>query len=175
MQEAILLLEDGRIFKGFSLGAIGQSIGEVCFNTGMTGYQEILTDPSYCSQIVAMTSPHIGNYGINNEDVESSKIQVSGFIIKEETLIPSNWRSIKSIGEYLKDQGVVGIKDIDTRALTIHLRDNGSMNGIISSLKQNIKSMKKTLKNYPQMKGLDLVKKVTTKKKTSMDQKTSKI
>mgnify|MGYP006086081463 CR=1 FL=1 len=165
MQEAILLLEDGRIFKGFSLGAIGQSIGEVCFNTGMTGYQEILTDPSYCSQIVAMTSPHIGNYGINNEDVESSKIQVSGFIIKEETLIPSNWRSIKSIGEYLKDQGVVGIKDIDTRALTIHLRDNGSMNGIISSLKQNIKSMKKTLKNYPQMKGLDLVKKVTTKKK----------
>ena len=161
MKKASLLLEDGRVFKGLSFGAVGQSIGEVCFNTGMTGYQEILTDPSYYSQIVAMTNPHIGNYGINKDDVESSKIQVSGFIIKEETIIPSNWKSTDSIGQYLKGQNIVGIKDIDTRALTIHLRKNGSMNGIIFSSDQSIRNMKKVLSNYPKMEGLDLVKKVS--------------
>ena len=165
MKKASLLLEDGRIFKGLSFGAVGQSIGEVCFNTGMTGYQEILTDPSYYSQIVVMTNPHIGNYGINKDDVESSKIQVSGFIIKEETIIPSNWRSTESIGQYLKGQNIVGIKDIDTRALTIHLRKNGSMNGIIFSSDQSISNMKKVLSNYPKMEGLDLVKKVSVTQK----------
>ena len=165
MKKASLLLDDGRIFEGLSFGAVGQSIGEVCFNTGMTGYQEILTDPSYYSQIVAMTSPHIGNYGINKDDVESSKIQVSGFIIKEETIIPSNWRSTESIGQYLKGQNIVGIKDIDTRALTIHLRKNGSMNGIIFSSDQSISNMKKVLSNYPKMEGLDLVKKVSVTQK----------
>ena len=97
--KAILLLEDGRVFNGFSFGHIGETTGEVCFNTGMSGYQEILTDPSYCKQIVTMTAPHIGNYGINPEDIESEQIQVSGFAIKEETTIPSNWRSTQSIGE----------------------------------------------------------------------------
>ena len=95
---AILLLDDGKLFNGIAFGAIGQSIGEVCFNTGMTGYQEILTDPSYAKQIVTMTAPHIGNYGINAEDIASEKIQVSGFVIKEETTVPSNWRSEMSLG-----------------------------------------------------------------------------
>ena len=171
MKRATLLLEDGRIFKGLSFGAVGQSIGEVCFNTGMTGYQEILTDPSYYSQIVVMTSPHIGNYGINNEDIESSKIQVSGFIIKEETITPSNWRSTHSIGQYLKGQNIVGIKDIDTRALTIHLRQNGSMNGIIFSSDQSIGSMETVLNNYPKMDGLDLVKKVSVTEKYNWTKK----
>ena len=103
MKQALLLLADGKVYKGSSFGAIGEVVGEVCFNTGMTGYQEILTDPSYSQQIVTMTSPHIGNYGINNNDTESSKIQVAGFIVKEESAIPSNWRSEKSIGEYLKE------------------------------------------------------------------------
>ena len=98
MEQAILLLEDGRHFTGKSFGAEGDTIGEVCFNTGMTGYQEILTDPSYCRQIVTMTAPHIGNYGINSEDIESDRIQVAGFIVKEETKVPSNWRSNKSDG-----------------------------------------------------------------------------
>ena len=101
-QKAILLLEDGREFCGTSFGHIGETTGEVCFNTGMSGYQEILTDPSYCKQIVTMTSPHIGNYGINSEDIESSKIQVAGFVIKEETQVPSNWRSELNIGKYLE-------------------------------------------------------------------------
>ena len=102
-KSAVLLLEDGRVFTGNPFGHIGQTIGEVCFNTGMSGYQEILTDPSYCKQIVTMTSPHIGNYGVNGEDIESKHIQVSGFVIKEETLIPSNWRSVQSIGNYLNE------------------------------------------------------------------------
>ena len=99
-KKAILLLEDGRSFIGSSFGYEGETTGEVCFNTGMSGYQEILTDPSYCKQIVTMTSPHIGNYGINKDDIESDRIQVSGFIIKEEAEIPSNWRSDQSIGSY---------------------------------------------------------------------------
>ena len=104
--EAILLLDDGKLFKGTTFGATGQAIGEVCFNTGMTGYQEILTDPSYAKQIVTMTAPHIGNYGVNSEDIESEKIQVSGFVIKEESIFPSNWRSEMSLGDYLNKQNL---------------------------------------------------------------------
>ena len=161
--KAILLLEDGRVFNGFSFGHIGETTGEVCFNTGMSGYQEILTDPSYCKQIVTMTSPHIGNYGINSEDIESNNIQVSGFVIKEETEIPSNWRSELSVGDYLDDQKIVGIQNIDTRALTRHIRDNGAMNGIISSIDVDTKSLKSKLNKIPSMEGLDLAKVVTTK------------
>ena len=160
---AILLLEDGRVFEGKQLGHHGETVGEVCFNTGMTGYQEILTDPSYCSQIVTMTSPHIGNYGINEEDVESDKIQVSGFVIKEESLVPSNWRSTASLDEYLKNNKIVCIQDIDTRALTRHIRDQGSMNGIISSVDSEIDSLSSKLAKAPSMKGLDLAKVVSTK------------
>ena len=160
---ATLLLDDGKLFKGTTFGATGQSIGEVCFNTGMTGYQEILTDPSYAKQIVTMTAPHIGNYGVNAEDIESEKIQVSGFVIKEESTFPSSWRSEMSLGDYLKKQNIVGIKNIDTRALTRHLRDNGAMNGIISSIKDNKNKLTSKLKSSPSMTGLDLAKIVSTK------------
>ena len=160
---AILLLDDGKLFKGTTFGATGQAIGEVCFNTGMTGYQEILTDPSYAKQIVTMTAPHIGNYGVNSEDIESEKIQVSGFVIKEESTFPSSWRSEMSLGDYLKKQNIVGIKNIDTRALTRHIRDNGAMNGIISSTTDNKNKLTSKLKSSPSMTGLDLAKNVSTK------------
>ena len=114
---AVLVLQDGTIFEGSSFGAIGKTIGEVCFNTSITGYQEVLTDPSYSNQIVTMTAPHIGNYGINSEDVESSKVQVSGFIIKEESFLASSWRSQMSINDYLKNEKIVGIKDIDSKII----------------------------------------------------------
>lgn len=160
---AVLLLQDGRFFIGKSFGAEGETVGEVCFNTGMTGYQEILTDPSYCRQIVTMTSPHIGNYGVNPNDIESDQIQVAGFVIKEETKIPSNWRSTQSIGDYLNEHNIVGIQGIDTRALTRHIRDNGAMNGIISTINSDIDSLKNKLEKAPVMTGLDLAKEVTCK------------
>ena len=167
MKNAVLLLADGRAFKGSAFGAEGETIGEVCFNTGMTGYQEILTDPSYCKQIVTMTAPHIGNYGINTEDVESKRIQVGGFIIKEESPITSNWRSEISIGDYLKDEKIIGIQGVDTRALTSHLRDNGAMNGIISTIDMDTASLRSKLDSVPDMKGLDLAKEVSCKNKYS--------
>lgn len=160
---AILMLEDGTKFLGRSFGSIGKTFGEVCFNTGTTGYQEILTDPSYAMQIVTMTAPHIGNYGINDEDVESNKIQVSGFVIKEESTLTSNWRSQNSIGEYLRSENIVGIKDIDTRSLTIHLRNHGAMNGVICSEEYDKNILRQELNNYPSMKGMDLAKIVSTK------------
>ena len=160
---AILMLEDGTTFSGKSFGAIGKTLGEVCFNTGITGYQEILTDPSYAKQIVTMTAPHIGNYGVNSEDIESSKIQASGFVIKEESIIPSNWRSQVSIGDYLQNENIVGIKNIDTRSLTIHLRNHGAMNGIISSESIDDGLLRKELINHPSMTGQDLTKVVSTR------------
>ena len=159
-----MLLEDGRFFTGKSFGAEGETVGEVCFNTGMTGYQEILTDPSYCRQIVTMTAPHIGNYGVNPDDIESDKIQVAGFVVKEGTNIPSNWRSKQCIDNYLKEQNIVGIQGIDTRALTRHIRDQGAMNGIISTADIDLDSLKKRLTKAPNMSGLDLAKEVTTAK-----------
>ena len=164
-RSAVLVLQDGTIFEGSSFGAIGKTIGEVCFNTSITGYQEVLTDPSYSMQIVTMTAPHIGNYGINSEDVESSKIQVSGFIIKEESILASSWRSQITINDYLKNENIVGIKDIDTRSLTIHIRNNGAMNGVICSEGNNINSLKQEVNKYPSMKGMDLAKVVSTKHK----------
>ena len=161
---AILMLEDGTTFSGKSFGAIGKTLGEVCFNTGITGYQEILTDPSYAKQIVTMTAPHIGNYGVNSEDIESSKIQASGFIIKEESILPSNWRAQISIGDYLRNENIVGIKNIDTRYLTIHLRNHGAMNGIISSESIDDGLLRKELINHPPMTGQDLAKVVSTRK-----------
>ena len=124
MKKAILLLADGSIYEGRSFGYEGETIGEVCFNTGMTGYQEILTDPSYHSQIVTMTSPHIGNYGINSEDVESSSISVAGFVVREESAVPSSWRSDGSLGSYLKNNNITGIKSVDTRAITNNIKKN---------------------------------------------------
>ena len=165
MHKAILLLADGRSFLGTSFGSKGKAIGEVCFNTGMTGYQEILTDPSYCKQIVTMTAPHIGNYGINSDDIESDMVQVAGFVIKEDCVVPSNWRSEISLSQYLKDNGIVGIKGIDTRSLTRHIREHGVMNGIISTDVNELNLLKTQLESFPNMNGLDLAREVTTKKK----------
>lgn len=131
--KAILALEDGTIFHGNSFGVEGEIVGEAVFNTGMTGYQEVLTDPSYCGQIVTMTYPLIGNYGVNFDDIESVKPQVRGFIVRELCKTPSNWRSIESLNEYLKRHNIIGIEGIDTRALTRILRDKGTMKGIIST------------------------------------------
>tara|TARA_B100000282_G_scaffold282518_1_gene245395 strand:+ start:1383 stop:2483 length:1101 start_codon:yes stop_codon:yes gene_type:complete len=161
VKNAILLLNDGRSFEGQLVGLEGETIGEVCFNTGITGYQEILTDPSYCQQIVVMASPHIGNYGVNKSDEESDKVQVSGFIFKEETTYPSNWRSEGSISDYLIRNNITGIKNVDTRAIVSHIRDKGVMNGIISSIDYNKTSLLKKLEAAPSMDGLDLVKEVT--------------
>ena len=130
---AFLALENGTVFEGSSFGAVGEVIGELVFNTGMTGYQEILTDPSYCGQIVTMTYPLIGNYGVNLEDIESAKPQVKGFIVREMCKTPSNWRSLETLSEYLDRNGIIGIEGIDTRALTRILRDAGTMKGIIST------------------------------------------
>ena len=161
-KQAKLVLENGVIFSGTSFGSEGETIGEVCFNTGMTGYQEILTDSSYCGQLITMTYPHIGNYGVNPEDVESTKIQAAGFIIREETVVPSNFRSTQSLGDYLRQQKVVGIQNIDTRMLTRIIREEGAMNGIISSIDLDKKSLLEKVKAAPSMDGLDLAKVVTT-------------
>lgn len=131
--KAILALEDGTIFYGKSFGVEGEVIGEIVFNTGMTGYQEVLTDPSYCGQIVTMTYPLIGNYGVNLDDIESSKPQVKGFIVRELCKTPSNWRSMETLNDYLKRHNIIGIEGIDTRALTKILRSKGTMNGIITT------------------------------------------
>ena len=160
---AKLLLENGRVFKGYSFGFIGTTLGEVCFNTGMTGYQEILTDPSYCGQLITMTYPHIGNYGVNEEDIESNKIQCSGFIVKEETVIPSNFRATSSLGQYLSKNNIIGIQGIDTRAITRMIRDEGAMNAVISSENLSYDELEKKLKEAPDMEGLDLALKVTCK------------
>jgi carbamoyl-phosphate synthase small subunit len=175
IKTAKLVLENGTIFTGASFGASGETIGEVCFNTGMTGYQEILTDPSYCGQLVTMTYPHIGNYGVNLEDVESNKIQAAGFIVREENVVPSNFRSTQSLGEYLQDQKIVGIQEIDTRMLTRILRDEGAMNGIISTMDLDDESLLKKVKAAPSMDGLDLAKVVTCDKSYEWSKGTHKI
>ena len=133
MKKALLALADGTVYSGWSFGAEGETAGEVVFNTSMMGYQEVLSDPSYKGQMVAMTYPEIGNYGVNEEDYESSRIHVEGFIVKEAWETPSNWRATKSLHQFLKDQGIVGIQGVDTRALTRRLREQGSMIGVIST------------------------------------------
>ena len=160
-KEAILALADGRTFRGHAFGAIGETFGEVVFNTAMTGYQEVLTDPSYKGQIVSMTYPQIGNTGINREDAESSRVYVEGFIVKEYLERPSNWRSEKSLGAYLEEAGVVGIEGIDTRALVRHIRMHGAQEAVISSVDLNPDSIVKKAKGAPGLIGRDLVKEVT--------------
>ena len=172
-QKAKLALENGIVLEGKSFGYLGETLGEICFNTGMTGYQEILTDPSYCGQLVTMTQPHIGNYGVNSEDIESNKIQVSGFIIKQESIAPSNYRSTQSIGDYLNSNKIVGIQGVDTRMLTRIIRNEGAMNAIISNVDTNKQSLLKKLKKAPSMSGLDLAKVVTCKKEYTLGNKKS--
>jgi carbamoyl-phosphate synthase small subunit len=151
------------VFEGWNFGSEGEGIGEVVFNTSMTGYQEILTDPSYRGQIVAMTYSQIGNYGINSDDVESGRPNVEGFIAKEFFDFPSNWRSGSNLGQYLKDNNKIGIHGIDTRALTRHLRDNGVQMGIISTENMNPAELLEKVRSHPGISALDLVKEVTTK------------
>ena len=161
---AILLLEDGTYFEGISFGSIGTISGEVVFNTGMTGYQEVITDPSYYGQLITFTYPEIGNTGINSVDNESSHPSVKGVIARQISKTPSNWRHEKTFEQWLKNENVVGICGIDTRALVRHLRESGSLNGIISSEPSySISQLFEILKKSPAMSGLSLVDKVTTK------------
>lgn len=162
--KAILALADGRIFEGKSFGASGEVAGEVVFNTAMSGYQEVLTDPSYKGQMVLLTYTQIGNTGINPEDIESNGLFLSGFIVKEYQDCYSNWRATMSLGSYLKENGVVGIHGLDTRALTRHLRDKGTQNGIISTIDTNHESLIAKARAIPSMTGRDLVSSVSCDK-----------
>ncbi|PLX81959.1 MAG: carbamoyl phosphate synthase small subunit [Desulfuromonas sp.] len=159
--KAILALADGRVFHGKGFGTPGEVTGEVVFNTSMTGYQEILTDPSYRGEIVTMTYPLIGNYGINPEDVESARPHLAGFVVKEASECPSNWRSSMSLDAYLKENGIVGIQGIDTRALVRHIRDKGAQTGIISSVDLDPQSLVAKAQAAPPIEGRDLVRAVT--------------
>src|ERR1019366_7167172 len=169
--KAILALEDGSVFHGAGFGACASACGEVCFNTSMTGYQEILTDPSYKAQIVTMTYPLIGNYGVNREDVESGHPQVAGFAIHELSPVVSNWRAEQSLAEYLEKKGIPGIQGIDTRALTRKLRVRGALNGYISTEEVAEAEAVKRSKEWPGLIGVDYVKEVTHKEPFVWDQK----
>lgn len=160
--ESLLALEDGRTFPCRSFTGPGETWGEVVFNTSMTGYQEVLTDPSYRGQMVTMTYPLVGNYGINPEDMESDRIQVAAFIVREYQDFPSNFRSTRSLADYLRSQGVMGIDELDTRALTRHLRNLGAMRGLISTEDLDPDSLVKRVRETPGLVGRDLVKEVTT-------------
>lgn len=156
--KAFLALEDGTVFEGKSFGANGSVYGEVVFNTGMTGYQEVLTDPSYCGQIVTMTYPLIGNYGINIDDMESVKPQVKGFVIRELCKTPSNWRSMEDLNDYLVRNNIIGIEGIDTRALTRIIRDNGTMKGVITTEENfDYKKYEKNIQDYKIENPVDVV------------------
>ncbi|MEJ2316026.1 MAG: glutamine-hydrolyzing carbamoyl-phosphate synthase small subunit [Gammaproteobacteria bacterium] len=160
---ALLVLEDGSVFRGQSIGADGETVGEVVFNTAMTGYQEILTDPSYSRQIVTLTYPHIGNTGTNSEDEESSQVHAAGLVIRDLSMIASNWRNRESLQDYLARQGIVGIADIDTRRLTRILREKGAQNGcIIAGDNPSEEQALAAAKAFPGLKGMDLAKEVTT-------------
>jgi len=161
---AILALADGRYFVGRALGAVGEVTGEVVFNTSMTGYQEILTDPSYCGEIVTMTYPQIGNYGINSEDVESARPYLSGFVVRESCPFPSNFRSEMSLDRYLKNNHIVAIEGIDTRALVRHIRTVGAQTGIISTIDTHPESLIAKAQKAPSIVGRDLVNEVTCDK-----------
>ncbi|MFC8968285.1 glutamine-hydrolyzing carbamoyl-phosphate synthase small subunit [Streptomyces sp. NPDC057094] len=162
---AVLVLEDGRVFHGRAYGAVGETFGEAVFSTGMTGYQETLTDPSYHRQVVVMTAPHVGNTGVNDDDPESQRIWVAGYVVRDPARVPSNWRSRRSLDEELRTQGVVGISGIDTRALTRHLRERGAMRvGIFSgNALPDEGTMLAEVRQAPEMKGANLAAEVATK------------
>jgi len=162
--KAIIALEDGRVFEGYSFAGSGERYGEMVFNTSMTGYQEILTDPSYKGQIVTMTYPLIGNYGVNEEDIESDKPQTEGFIVKEYSRIYSNFRAKKSLAEYLEEHNIIGIEGVDTRALTKHIRTQGAMKAVISTLDLDKESLIAKVNASLSLVGRDLVKEVTCQK-----------
>lgn len=162
MRAALLVLEDGSVFDGASFGAQGEAFGEVVFNTGMSGYQEVLTDPSYDGQIVTMTYPHIGNYGVNEEDVESSTVRVEGFVVRDVPVVWSSWRGRKSIDQYLDESNIVGITEVDTRKLTRIIRNVGAMRGAISTKELDPSKLLSRIREFPSIVGLDLVRNVST-------------
>ncbi|NIO10613.1 MAG: carbamoyl phosphate synthase small subunit, partial [Deltaproteobacteria bacterium] len=168
--KAVLALADGQVYEGRSFGGEGEFLGEVVFNTSMTGYQEILTDPSYQGQMVAMTYPEIGNVGVNSEDVESHKPFVGGFIVKEYSPVPSNWRSTQSLHDYMRTHGIVGIQGIDTRSLVRHIREKGAQEGIISTVEQSREQLIRKAKDSPGLVGRDLVKEVTCREPYRWDE-----
>jgi carbamoyl-phosphate synthase small subunit len=174
MKIAKLALEDGTVFTGASFGAQGEVDGEVCFNTSMTGYQEILTDPSYRGQIVAMTYPEIGNYGVNGEDVESSGLQLSGFIVRNHSSLASNFRASGQLEDYLSKAGVVALSGIDTRALVRRLRTHGALRGVLSSVDLDDKSLVAKAKASPGLVGRDLVREVAPKSSREWNERLSK-
>jgi carbamoyl-phosphate synthase small subunit len=161
-QQALLVLEDGRSFRGETFGAQGETFGEAVFSTGMSGYQETLTDPSYHRQVVVMTAPHIGNTGMNDEDPESRRIWVSGYVVRDPARVPSSWRSVRTLEDELRAQGVVGISGIDTRALTRHLRERGSMRVGISSTETDPAALLTRVLDTAQMTGAELASEVST-------------
>ena len=173
-QKAILLLEDGKVFEGKAAGKIGTTTGEICFNTGMSGYQEIYTDPSYYGQIIVMTNVHVGNYGIEASEVESDSIKISGMICKKFNEGFSRARAQQSLQEYFEKAGIVSISDVDTRAIVRYIRDKGAMNCVISSENTDVDSLKKILAKVPKMEGLELSSKVSTTKAYEMGDANSK-
>jgi carbamoyl-phosphate synthase small subunit len=166
---AMLVLEDGRTFRGAAFGADGETFGEMVFNTGMTGYQETLTDPSYCGQIVAMTAPHIGNTGVNDEDPESGRIWVSGYVLREPARIASSWRSARTLEQELRAQGVTGIAITGTRALTRHLRERGAMRAAVSTGEHDPARLLERVLASPPMAGADLAREVSTPRAYTVD------
>jgi len=168
-REAILVLDDGRTFRGESYGAEGETFGEAVFTTGMTGYQETLTDPSYHRQVVVMTAPHVGNTGVNGDDDESGRIWVSGYVVREPARTPSNWRSTGSLEDRLRAEGVVGIAGLDTRALTRHLRERGAMRVGVSSVDTDVEGLLARVKEQPAMAGANLIADVTTPEPYTVD------
>ncbi|NNC69968.1 MAG: glutamine-hydrolyzing carbamoyl-phosphate synthase small subunit, partial [Flavobacteriaceae bacterium] len=162
-KKAIILLADGTIFEGKSVGIEGTSTGEICFNTGMTGYQEIFTDPSYFGQIMVATNAHIGNYGVNDDEVESDGIKIAGLIVRNFSFIHSRPNSNGSLKEWIEKHNLVAISDVDTRALVSYIRENGAMNAIISTETEDIEALKSQLSKVPSMNGLELASKVSTK------------
>src|SRR5918911_1155201 len=162
MTEAILVLEDGRTFHGDAYGAAGETFGEAVFTTGMTGYQETLTDPSYHRQVVVQTAPMIGNTGVNGEDDESDRIWVAGYVVRDPARTPSNWRASGPLGDRLAAEGIVGISGIDTRALTRHLRERGTMRVGVSSVDGDAAALRERVLAAPQMLGADLAGEVST-------------
>jgi len=162
--QAVLVLADGTTFRGRSIGATGAAVGEVVFNTAMTGYQEILTDPSYCRQIVTLTYPHIGNTGVNDEDQESARVYAEGLVIRDPPRLHSNWRAKGDLSSYLKKNRIVGIADLDTRKLTRILREKGAQNGCLAAGDVNVEEALKKARAFPGLGGMDLAKVVSTKK-----------
>src|SRR4051812_35528518 len=169
MGAAILVLEDGRTFRGEAYGAIGTTVGEAVFATGMTGYQETLTDPSYHRQVVVMTAPHIGNTGVNDEDDESDRIWVAGYVVRDPARTPSNWRATGGLADRLRADGIVGIAGVDTRALTRHLRERGAMRVGVSSVDTDTAVLLAKVREQAPMVGSDLVGDVTTRERYTVD------